>query len=1377
MRFDLDGLAVWFGTPDAPAPVGSVAAADGAGLASVTVTAGVQPPSASNSMEVVYSVNGGATERLTGQLTSHDAGAKTQYFVAGFPALKLGDAVRYSVVARSPGRQVPAAGAVEAWEASFEVMSASQTRAAHDGVKAFVHRERLLGVDAGGVSVGGGVGVRLGSGGVSVGLRRVPLAVDPLASGAGGVGGALLPMRVAAVSRLYLGMDRLRGHLAVLDGVLAERALPGVLVGILVQPDGSAARLVHVELDPGSVGGSGAKVSVMTNDEGHFQVSLPRGARVPAGGGVPLVVHGSDGSVLVAIGEGQIAASGWAGSVTLPRALAALPVSIVAALEALVPAGPAAVPAGGAAQSGGQRHVVKLGEDDVCQLSFACGGGEDRFPFGVFFRLVEPQTSIPAVASSVAAREGFVPIPSYAMDGGLAGAGSGVMYLDRVPVEQPLSVDGFRDQVAGATTAGVVSAEETLPMAGTLGLGYVLWLSQRWTFQGLALGDLVYSLPLAPGEQQVVAIFERVDTAAVQASEFFSEEEVEQQRALADTSTQATFSSAFNEAVQGASQFSAQASSTSWSVGGSSSIGILSFGGSGGGGNTSSSGQSSEWLQGQRNTTQQAAETTHSSAENQAAARRTAAHTSMSLASASESETATTKVITNHNHTRALTLQYWEVQRLYDVRTGIDGLGLVCLVPMQVVRFLPAGQSLTLPDASGVASRAAVIGRYESVIKHADVLGRALPGRFRYGLSLLTEFAADPTAQVEPFGGAAEDVIMFALIGTFVPCEEIYITAVTNRRTRVGPVKLINTATLPKDAFASRDQLLAWLGGVRQQAASPVSLAGSLALPPDLNRSDVVGFELSRRFRQVDYTLLPPEIEALSALAHLFPGGPAPSAEALLKAAGQDVGGLARATVHVSAAELESALGGPLLAHFQASIQDLSASGDPASPAKGETYANDSLNGTELPAQPYPVPAIQVGPVLRYNQILEIEKMTQHVVRNTVTYSKAVWASMSADERAILLEPYTIGVPADGISDASQMIPLLNCIENRVLGFFGNSMMLPFMIPQALAEQMHIDPVALQASLLTYQQQAFASPQSTIALPTPGVLGEAVLGHCQSAEKIDLTRFWNWADAPADTAPTISPVTLPTTTPSIAAGLQAPNTLTNLPPLINNVLTPPTPDTTLLQTLSKNAASQQDFNQAITGAEQLSSQITNAQNTANAARADAIANNTKLITEAMTTAANIINTQTQQAHQSAQQTLQTTVQAAQHAAQQGQQTAQQAQAQQGQQPQTKPGQTGDGKGPGQPGTSPTGQTDGTPTTGTPGTNGSTSPDTSGLGTGTNGLGAGAGDLGAGDVGAGSLGAGAGDLGAEAGAADLGAGGGAGLGADAGLAADAAILLA
>ena len=83
---------------------------------------------------------------------------------------------------------------------------------------------------------------------------------------------------------------------------------------------------------------------------------------------------------------------------------------------------------------------------------------------------------------------------------------------------------------------------------------------------------------------------------------------------------------------------------------------------------------------------------------NQAAARRTAARTGMRLASSSEIESVTTKTITNHNHAHALTMQYWEVLRNYNVTTVIDGLTLACLVPMQIVRFMPPANRFTLTD-------------------------------------------------------------------------------------------------------------------------------------------------------------------------------------------------------------------------------------------------------------------------------------------------------------------------------------------------------------------------------------------------------------------------------------------------------------------------------------------------------------------------------------------------------------------------------------------------------------------------------------------------------------------------------------------------------
>ena len=540
---------------------------------------------------------------------------------------------------------------------------------------------------------------------------------------------------------------------------------------------------------------------------------------------------------------------------------------------------------------------------------------------------------------------------------------------------------------------------------------------------------------------------------------------------------------------------------------------------------------------------------------------------------------------------------------------------------MQIVRFMPPDQPQALTDPSQVGTRPLVLQRYANIISHLDVLQLAVPRRFARGLQVLEQFASDPTAEVDSEGGVAEDVIRFSLSGSFLACETVSVVAVTRRNTRVGPVQLAPAVSgqpteIPADTFASQDELLGWLLGQRQ--GSTTTLAGSLALPSTMNRTDIVGFEITRSWNTVSYTLASPMVGLLTSIEGIFGAG---GSAALQNVVGDTA---ERTTITLTASTLEPALGGPAVGFFSAGIEEFGADGTELPPQPNETYASDQLSGTVLPLQPYPVPALQIAPVLRYNEILEIEKAAQHVVRNTTLYSKAVWVSLSADERAILLDGYTIGVPPDGVTDASQLVPLLNCVQNKLLGFFGNSMIMPFIIPQGVADSMGIDPAGIQQNLLAYQQATFTPPQSTIALPTQGVLGEGVLGHCPSAEKIDLTRFWNWQDSPADTAPAISPVTVPTTSPSIAAGLTAPNSLTSLPSLINNVLQAPAPNTGLLQSLGADAAAEKDFSGTLTGATQLAQLQQNGQGLANAARASALQTTQQLSGQAMATVGNIV---------------------------------------------------------------------------------------------------------------------------------------------------------
>ncbi len=140
--------------------------------------------------------------------------------------------------------------------------------------------------------------------------------------------------------------------------------------------------------------------------------------------------------------------------------------------------------------------------------------------------------------------------------------------------------------------------------------------------------------------------------------------------------------------------------------------------------------------------------------------------------------------------------------------------------------------------------------------------------------------------------------------------------------------------------------------------------------------------------------------------------------------------------------------------------------------------------------------------------------MYQHVVSNTVSYSKSVWESMTDEERAILLERFTIGVPEGGLVDASSEVPLLSAVANRVLGFYGNSMIMPFHIPPDLSVDLEVTTGDIQDGLLRFHREDFRPPHRTISLPTRGLLGEAVLGRCNSCEMIDHRRFWNWQDSP-----------------------------------------------------------------------------------------------------------------------------------------------------------------------------------------------------------------------------------------------------------------------
>jgi len=109
-------MVLWIGTPDAPAPSGTVPA----GVDTV-LTLAVRPADASNDVVLQYRVNGGPSAVVPATWERNDVFSETQLFTARIPALRGGDHVDYTALCRCAGRRVPAAAESERFTFAVDV--------------------------------------------------------------------------------------------------------------------------------------------------------------------------------------------------------------------------------------------------------------------------------------------------------------------------------------------------------------------------------------------------------------------------------------------------------------------------------------------------------------------------------------------------------------------------------------------------------------------------------------------------------------------------------------------------------------------------------------------------------------------------------------------------------------------------------------------------------------------------------------------------------------------------------------------------------------------------------------------------------------------------------------------------------------------------------------------------------------------------------------------------------------------------------------------------------------------------------------------------------------------------------------------------------
>ncbi|MFF7994696.1 hypothetical protein ACFZDG_33605 [Kitasatospora xanthocidica] len=143
------------------------------------------------------------------------------------------------------------------------------------------------------------------------------------------------------------------------------------------------------------------------------------------------------------------------------------------------------------------------------------------------------------------------------------------------------------------------------------------------------------------------------------------------------------------------------------------------------------------------------------------------------------------------------------------------------------------------------------------------------------------------------------------------------------------------------------------------------------------------------------------------------------------------------------------------------------------------------------------------------------QAVLDHLNDNRRHYSQAVWAN--ADELTLsrILANYSY-TPAG--SNAAPVL-LGTLLDPKPIAATGNYLGFRWNFS---SEQERQDWTNSRKA----GDNTFGTPvTNTIAIATKGVFAEAVLGRANSAEKIDLTRFWNWKDSPIQITPAdIAPV-------------------------------------------------------------------------------------------------------------------------------------------------------------------------------------------------------------------------------------------------------------
>lgn len=224
--------------------------------------------------------------------------------------------------------------------------------------------------------------------------------------------------------------------------------------------------------------------------------------------------------------------------------------------------------------------------------------------------------------------------------------------------------------------------------------GVLLYQEQGWYARGLGLGNLLQSVALAPGEVTQVAMTHWNHTTRATDSETESQDD-----STSESDTQ-------NRSVTEIQQAAAAEHSSGGSVGSSSSEsaqgGYAGFGFSVSAGSSNTLSTACSYSDGSKNMAMAANQQVAATTGRQAEAARTRRASMVREISQSEDQSVSVRVVANYNHMHALTVMYFEVIEVYDLKTRVVDADRLIFLPFSIkpiLELLPRFRSVLVNAA------------------------------------------------------------------------------------------------------------------------------------------------------------------------------------------------------------------------------------------------------------------------------------------------------------------------------------------------------------------------------------------------------------------------------------------------------------------------------------------------------------------------------------------------------------------------------------------------------------------------------------------------------------------------------------------------------